>query len=85
MRKVVLYTKSNCNFSIQAERACKQLAELDAEFKFIVLKLNTDFTMGEFNIIFPGADLIPQVVVDGINVGGWDDFKPQAMTKIIGN
>tara|TARA_R110000822_G_scaffold118371_1_gene251102 strand:+ start:2363 stop:2620 length:258 start_codon:yes stop_codon:yes gene_type:complete len=84
VKKVVIYSRDNCNFCIQAERACKQLCLIDREFSHIVLKLNKDYTTLEFKMLFPDSTTVPQVIVDGVHVGGWDEFKPQALAKIEG-
>ena len=84
MKKVVIYSKENCNFCVQAERACKQLVLVDREFQYTVLKLEKDYEVEDFTARFPYAKTVPQVVVDGVHVGGWDEFKPQALAKIEG-
>ena len=84
MKKVVIYSKHNCNFCTQAERACKQLCQLDNEFNHVVLKLNEDYTTLEFSTIFPNATTVPQIIVDGVQIGGWDEFKPKVLARIQG-
>ena len=84
MKKVVIYSKENCNFCVQAERACKQLVLVDREFQYTVLKLEKDYEVEDFTARFPYAKTVPQIIVDGVHVGGWDEFKPQALAKIEG-
>tara|TARA_R110000796_G_scaffold37587_1_gene94798 strand:+ start:2381 stop:2638 length:258 start_codon:yes stop_codon:yes gene_type:complete len=84
VKKVVVYSKDGCNFCIQALRACKQIAVLDKDFKYIVLKLHEDYTDLEFKMIFPDCKYLPQIIVDGTHVGGWDEWKPQAIQKLEG-
>jgi glutaredoxin len=39
------------------------------------LKLNEDFTIEGLKEIFPGAKTFPVIVVDGFNIGGFDNLK----------
>jgi len=84
VKKVVIYSKENCNFCVQAERACKQLVLVDREFQYAVLKLGKDYEVEDFTARFPYAKTVPQIIVDDVHVGGWDDWKPQALAKIQG-
>ena len=84
MKKVVIYSKNKCNFCTQAENACKQLCQLDKEFNHVVLKLDEDYTKLEFKTIFPHATTVPQIIVDGVQIGGWDEFKPKVLAQIQG-
>lgn len=84
MKKVVIYSKENCNFCVQAERACKQIALIDEDFQYTVLKLGEDYQIEDFTALFPYARTVPQLIVDDVHVGGWDDWKPQALAKIKG-
>jgi glutaredoxin len=84
VKKVVIYSKSDCNFCVQAERACRQLVLVDREFSYSVLKLNTDYSIEDFTAKFPYARTVPQIIVDDVHVGGWDDWKSDALAKIQG-
>ena len=84
MKKVVIYSKNKCPYCNYAEDACKQLCQLDNEFNHVVLKLNEDYTTLEFKTIFPSATTVPQIIVDGVQIGGWDEFKPKALARIQG-
>jgi glutaredoxin len=74
VKKVVIYSKSKCNFCTQAEN----------EFNHVVLKLDEDYTKLEFKTIFPNATTVPQIIVDGVQIGGWEEFKPKVLAQIQG-
>ena len=75
MKKVVIYSKSKCPYCPYAE---------DGEFNHVVLKLDEDYTKLEFKTIFPNANTVPQIIVDGVQIGGWDEFKPRVLARIQG-
>ena len=83
MKKVVVYSRENCVYCKKAEDACTQLCLVDKEFTHVVLKLDQDYTKLEFKTIFPQATTVPQIIVDGVQIGGWKEFKPQ-VEKMIG-
>jgi glutaredoxin len=82
MKKVVIYGKNNCIFCKRAEDACTQLCLVDKEFTHVVLKLDEDYTKLEFKTIFPQATTVPQIIVDGVQIGGWTDFEPKVKNMI---
>ena len=82
MKKVVIYGKNNCIFCKRAEYACTQLCLVDEEFTHVVLKLDQDYTKLEFKTIFPQATTVPQIIVDGVQIGGWTDFEPKVKNMI---
>jgi glutaredoxin len=84
VKKVVIYSKNKCPYCTYAEDACKQLCKLDTEFNHVVLKLDEDYTKLEFKTIFPSATTVPQIIVDGMQIGGWDEFKPRVLARIQG-
>lgn len=67
--KVEIYSKDNCQYCTMAIRL--------AEFKGLdttVKKLDTDFTREELLEQFPSARTFPIVLVDGNNIGGYNEF-----------
>jgi len=83
MKKVVIYSKKNCVYCKKAEEACTHLCLVNKEFTHVVLKLDEDYTTLEFKTIFPQATTVPQIIVDGVQIGGWNEFRPQ-VEKMIG-
>lgn len=68
--KVTIYSKSNC---IHCESA-KTLLDLK-NIPYIELKLDEDFTREHLMEMFPSARSFPVVVIDGFNIGGFDQLK----------
>lgn len=67
--KVEIYSKDNCGFCDMAIR----LAE-SKELDHTVKKLGVDFSREELMEQFPQARSFPIVIVDGENVGGFQEF-----------
>jgi glutaredoxin len=68
--KVTIYSKSNC---IHCESAKTLLASKN--IPYIELKLDEDFTREHLMETFPSARSFPVVVIDGFNIGGFDQLK----------
>ena len=72
---VKVWGKDNCNYCDLTIEACQQLAEEMPNFSYEVVKLEVDYEVEDFTSHFPYATTVPQVVVDGKHIGGWDDFQ----------
>ena len=68
--KITIYSKSNC---IHCE-STKTLLDL-RNIPYIELKLDEDFTREHLMGLFPSAKSFPVVVVDGFNIGGFEQLK----------
>lgn len=67
--KVEIYSKDNCQFCDMAIRL--------AEFKGLettIKKLDVDFNREQLLEQFPEARTFPIVLVDGANIGGYNEF-----------
>ena len=64
---VEVYGRQNCSFCTKA----KTLLTIKKE-DFIYKELDTDFTLEEFREKFPDAKTVPQIIVDGKHIGGYD-------------
>ena len=67
---VEIYGMENCIYFDDA-------VDLAAENQLPILyrELYKEFQMEEFVTLFPSAKTFPQIVVDGIHVGGYADFQ----------
>tara|TARA_B110000305_G_scaffold133058_1_gene148565 strand:- start:10760 stop:10993 length:234 start_codon:yes stop_codon:yes gene_type:complete len=67
---VEIYGMENCIY-------CDDAVDLAAENQLPILyrELYKEFQMEEFVTLFPSAKTFPQIVVDGIHVGGYADFQ----------
>jgi len=70
---VVIYTKENCNYCTSAKTFLKSKG-----ISYQERALGLDFTRETLLEMFPSATTFPVVVVDGFNIGGF-----QELTKMI--
>jgi len=66
---ILIYGKPMCPFCEQAKAFCEQRG-FDYEYKV----LDTDYTKEELLETFPGARTVPQIVINGEKVGGYEGF-----------
>jgi len=67
---IEIYSKDNCQF---CEQAINRANVNDNEL--IVNKLGVDFNREDLLKIFPTAKTFPQIKVDGVSIGGWNEFR----------
>lgn len=67
---VEIYSKTNCTFCEQA----KQMLRLHGK-DFVEYKLDEDFTREVLLSKFPEAKTFPVIVLDGFNIGGFEQLK----------
>lgn len=66
---IIIYGKTACPFCTKAKQLC-EMRGYDYEYK----QLGEDFEREFILETFPGARTFPQIVVDGLKVGGYDHF-----------
>lgn len=69
---IEIYSKNNCSHCEQA----KNLLKMNGK-NFIEYKLDEDFTREILLSKFPEAKTFPVVVIDGFNIGGFEQLKQQ--------
>lgn len=69
---IEIYGKEQCPFCDMAKVLCTQKLK---EWKYY--QLGTDFTREEMIEMFPTARTFPQIVLDGENIGGYEQLKEQ--------
>jgi len=67
---VTIYTKSNCKFCVNSKMLLSSKG-----INYTELKLDEDFSRESFLEIFPNAKSFPVVVIDGFNIGGFENLK----------
>ena len=72
MTNIEIYSKHNCTFCDQA----KQLLRIHGK-DYIEYKLDEDFTKEILLSKFPEARTFPIIVIDGFNIGGFEQLKQQ--------
>jgi glutaredoxin len=66
---ILIYGKPMCPFCDKAKALCEQRG-FDYEYK----TLGTDYTKEELLETFPGARTVPQIVINGQKIGGWEQM-----------
>lgn len=67
---VTIYSKSNCQ---HCQKAKNLLTSKHIQFQEMLL--DVDFTRENLLELFPSAASFPVIVVDGMNIGGYDQLK----------
>ena len=66
---IEIYGKPMCPFCDKAKNLCETRG-----FKYTYKSLGTDYTREELMEQFPNARTVPQIVVNGQKIGGFDQF-----------
>ena len=66
---VLIYTKENCSYCTKAK-----MLLTSRNFSYKEMKLNEDFTKEFLLELFPSATTFPVIVVDGFNIGGFEQL-----------
>lgn len=74
MMKIEIYSKSQCPFCDYAKQKAESLKGYGIA-EYAVFELGKDFNREELLEKFPLARTFPQIKVDGVSIGGWDQFK----------
>ena len=69
---IEIYSKNNCTFCEQAKSLLKMKGK-----NFIEYKLDEDFTREILLSKFPEAKTFPVLVIDGFNIGGFQQLQQQ--------
>lgn len=65
---IVIYGTQNCHF-------CYKARELAANNGVEAEYIEAGHDLVEFGNLFPNAKTVPQIIVDGICIGGYDSLK----------
>jgi glutaredoxin len=66
---IEIYGKPMCPFCDKAKNLCETRG-----FKYTYKSLGTDYTREELMEQFPNARTVPQIVINGQKIGGYDQF-----------
>ena len=66
---IMIYGKPGCTFCEQAKNLC-----ITRGYVYEYKTLDEDYTKEQLLETFPGARTVPQIVVNGLKVGGYNDF-----------
>ena len=67
---IEIYGKPMCPFCDKAKRLCET-----RKFEFTYKSLGTDYTREELMEMFPNARTVPQIVINGQKIGGYNEFE----------
>jgi glutaredoxin 3 len=77
---IEVYSKNNCVYCDQA----KQMLRLHSK-EFVEYKLDEDFTREVLLTKFPEAKTFPVIVLDGFNIGGFEQLKRHLTEETLDN
>ena len=80
---VKIWSRDNCPFCAKAQLVCERL-DKSTDFSYEVVKLEVDYEVEDFTSHFPYATTVPQIVMDGRHIGGWEQFR-EITNNIEGN
>lgn len=66
---ILIYGKPQCPFCEKAKNLCDQRG-----YQYEYKTLDVDYTKEQLLETFPGARTVPQIVVNGLKVGTYDQF-----------
>ncbi len=75
MNNLTVIARENCIYCEMAIRLLK-----DKNIKFKLLMLGTDFKREDFGNLVPGARTYPQIIINGVSIGGYEDLKAKIET-----
>ena len=66
---IQIYGKQDCPFCLKAKQLCESQALMYEYYEFEV-----DYSRELFLETFPGANTVPQIVVNGTKIGGYNEL-----------
>ena len=69
MREIVVYSKPNCPYCVKAKRLLAQM-----ELSFTERVVGVDATREQLLEDAPNARTVPQIIIDGKVIGGYDQL-----------
>lgn len=67
---ILIYGKPSCPHCVEA----KSLAESNG-LTYSYTSIGTDIEVEDFKSLFPLARTVPQIIIDGVKIGGYTEFK----------
>jgi glutaredoxin len=74
---IQIYSKENCPYCNKAARLAAQIVNESSQqnHSYDKYMLNVDFTREQLLEKFPSARTFPQITVDGVSIGGYQEFE----------
>lgn len=70
MSNIIVYTKENCTYCVQAKNLLLYKGKTFQE-----VKIGKDMTREDFVSLFPDVKTVPLIIVDGVQIGGYDKLQ----------
>ena len=67
---VEIYGMPKCSYCEEAKNLCEEL-----EMPYHYLMIDEHYNVFEFQKLFPQATTFPQILINGIHIGGYSDFE----------
>ena len=71
---IQIYSKRNCTYCTKSESLAKKIVE-NSDHTYEKFMLNEHFTIEELVQLFPLAKTFPQITIDKIKIGGYQELK----------
>ena len=71
---IQIYSRYGCSYCIKADHIAKEVIR-NPKHTYDKFMLNEDFTREQLLEKFPGAKTFPQITVDGMPIGGYNEFE----------
>ena len=72
---IQIYSKENCIYCSKALQLAQKVDSNYEEHTYEKFMLDEDFTREELMELFPEAKTFPQITIDKIKIGGYNEFK----------
>ena len=72
---IQIYSKENCPFCTKAVKLAEKVNSKYEQHTYEKFMLNKDFTREELMELCPYAKTFPQITIDKIKIGGYNEFK----------
>jgi glutaredoxin len=66
---IEIYGKPQCPYCEMAKQLCEKM-----QLNFVYKSMGTDFTREELLETFPAARTVPQIIVNGTKIGGYNEL-----------
>ena len=66
-KNIIIYTKDNCPYCVQAKNLFTNKGQ-----QYTEMKIGVDLSREDFMDIFPDVKTVPFIIIDGEKVGGYD-------------
>jgi len=70
---IEIYSKDNCTYCNAAIQVAQQVIQ-ESDHELNIYKLDTDFNRNQLISMFPTAKSYPQIKIDNVSIGGYEEL-----------